>query len=237
MMMPVAILAGGLATRLHPVTEKIPKALVDINGVPFIHYQLKYLKDQGIFNVVLCVGHMGDLIKESIGSGEKFGLKVTYSFDGPVLLGTGGALRQALPQLGKRFFVLYGDSFLPIQFRGVQEAFVAQGKPALMTIMENKGQWDTSNVIYDGSKLKLISYNKEAPSPEMTFIDYGVSVLSAKTLYQYSESGKFELSNLYHELAKKDQLAGHQVQERFYEIGSLEGLEDTKAYFKERDVI
>jgi MurNAc alpha-1-phosphate uridylyltransferase len=235
MMMPVAILSGGLATRLYPVTEKIPKALVDINGIPFIHYQLKYLKDQGILNAVLCVGHMGGLIKESVGNGAMFGLKVTYSFDGPVLLGTGGALRKALPQLGKQFFVLYGDSFLPIQFRGVQEEFIAQGKPALMTIMENKGQWDKSNVVYDGGK--LISYNKEAPSPEMTFIDYGVGVLTAKTLGQYPESEKFELSSLYHELAKKGQLAGHQVQERFYEIGSLEGLEDTKAYFKERHVI
>ncbi len=235
MMMPVAILSGGLATRLYPVTEKIPKALVDINGIPFIHYQLKYLKDQGILHVVLCVGNMGDLIKESVGNGAMFGLKVTYSFDGPVLLGTGGALRKALPQLGKRFYVLYGDSFLPIQFRDVQEAFVAQGKPALMTIMENKGQWDKSNVVYRGGE--LISYNKESPNPEMTFIDYGIGVLSAKTLDQYPESEKFELANLYHELAKKGQLAGHQVQERFYEIGSLEGLEDAKAYFNERDVI
>ena len=235
MMMPVAILSGGLATRLYPVTETTPKSLVDINGKPFIYHQLEHLKDQGIDRVILCVGHMGELIQESVGDGAKFGLKVTYSFDGPVLLGTGGALRRALPQLGEQFFVLYGDSFLPIQFREVQEAFVAQGKPALMTIMENKGQWDKSNVVYDGGK--LISYNKEAPSPEMTFIDYGVGVLTAKTLDQYPESEKFELSNLYHELAKKGQLAGHQVQERFYEIGSLEGLADTKAYFKERDVI
>ena len=227
-MLPVAILAGGLAQRLHPVTKKIPKALIDINGEPFIYHQLNYLKDQGIVRVVLCVGHMGELIQEYVGNGEMFGLKVSYSFDGPVLLGTGGALRKALPQLGKHFFVLYGDSFLPIQFESVQDTFFSKAKPALMTVVENKGQWDQSNVVYQ--KEEIIDYNKESPRPEMTFIDYGLGVLSAKIIQEYPESKEFDLANVYHNLAKRGQLAGHQADNRFYEIGSLAGIEDTKTF-------
>src|ERR1700674_3091701 len=132
---PVAILAGGMATRLRPISENVPKSLIEVAGQPFVIRQLRYLGTQGIDRAVLCVGHLGDQIEAIVGNGSEFGLQVTYSFDGPKLLGTGGALRQALPLLGEYFFVLYGDSFLPVDFGSIQQAFVASTRPALMTVL------------------------------------------------------------------------------------------------------
>ena len=156
-MLPVAILAGGLATRLRPITQTIPKALIEVAGKPFIHHQLDYLKKQGIEQVVLCIGYLGEMIQEVVGDGSTFGLRVIYSPDGPVLLGTGGALRQALPMLGEDFFVLYGDSYLPVDFRAVQEAYLASHQPALMTVLKNGDRWDKSNVLFDQGR--LVEYN------------------------------------------------------------------------------
>ena len=157
-MLPVAILAGGLATRLRPITEKIPKALVEVAGKPFVFHQLDWLQRQKVDRVVLCVGYLSEMIREQVGSGERWGIEVKYSLDGEKLLGTGGALKKAVPLLGKEFFVFYGDSFLPIDFLPVQEAFRASGRPALMTFLRNQGRWDRSNV--EASDGNLIAYNK-----------------------------------------------------------------------------
>lgn len=228
-MLPVAILAGGLATRLRPITETIPKALVDVVGEPFICRQLAYLHEQGIQDVVLCIGYLGEMIQAVVGDGARFGLKVTYSSDGPVLLGTGGALRQALPLLGKEFFVLYGDSFLPVGFAPVEKAFWESGKAALMTVLKNGDRWDKSNVIFSGGE--LLEYNKKVPRPEMTFIDYGLGVLASHVLEDYVDGEAFDLAEVYHALSMRGQLAGYEVHERFYEIGSNGGLKETEVYF------
>jgi N-acetyl-alpha-D-muramate 1-phosphate uridylyltransferase len=231
-MLSVAILAGGLATRLHPITEKIPKSLVIVAGRPFICWQLEYLRRQGIQRVTLCVGHLGEMIKAEVGSGERFGLEVSYAPDGPVLLGTGGALRKTLPLLGEAFFVLYGDSFLPIQFQAVENAYALSGKPALMTVLANADRWDKSNVLFQDGE--LIEYNKHTPRPEMAYIDYGLGVLQAATLLPYPMDRPFDLADLYHDLSLRGHLVGHEVHERFYEIGSHTGLQETEAYFLER---
>jgi NDP-sugar pyrophosphorylase family protein len=228
-MLPVAILAGGLATRLRPITETIPKALVDVAGEPFICRQLQYLQAQGIQEVVLCIGYLGEMIQSVVGDGARFGLKVTYSPDGPVLLGTGGALRQALPLLGKEFFVLYGDSFLPVEFAPVEKAFFASGKAALMTVLKNGDRWDKSNVIF--SEGELLEYNKRAPRPKMAYIDYGLGVISSHVLEDYAAGEAFDLAEVYHALSLQGQLAGYEVHERFYEIGSHSGLKETETYF------
>ena len=177
-MLPVAILAGGLATRLRPITEKIPKALVEVAGKPFVFHQLDWLKRQKVDRVVLCVGYLGEMIREQVGFGERWGMKIQYSLDGEKLLGTGGALKKALTILGKEFFAFYGDSFLPIDFLPVQEAFRATGRPALMTFLRNQGRWDRSNV--EASDGKLITYNKREPTSAMEHIDYGLGALSEK---------------------------------------------------------
>lgn len=228
-MFSVAILAGGLATRLRPITETIPKALVDVAGKPFIVRQLSYLREQGISHVVLCIGYLGDMVREVVGSGESFGLEVTYSEDGPNLLGTGGALAKAIPLLGDDFFVLYGDSFLPLDFSAVQEAYEKSKQPALMTILKNQNQWDKSNVLFlDG---RLLEYNKREPRAEMAYIDYGLGVVSASVLKQRLVGQSFDLADVYQALSLQGQLAGLEVHERFYEIGSHTGLKETEDYF------
>jgi NDP-sugar pyrophosphorylase family protein len=231
MSLPVAIVAGGLATRLHPITQEIPKSLLDVAGKPFIVRQLDYLRQQGITRVVLCLGYLGEQVEAVVGDGSVFDLDVRYSWDGPRLLGTGGALRQALPLLGEQFFVVYGDSYLPIDFRAVERDFLASGKPALMTVLKNGDQWDKSNVLFrDGC---IAEYNKRVPRPEMAHIDYGLGALSALVLEDAPADEPFDLADIYYELSLKGLLAGYEVFERFYEIGSHKGLDETIEYFKQ----
>lgn len=223
-MFPVAILAGGLATRLRPITTQMPKAMVDVAGRPFISWQLDYLREQGITHITLCVGYLGEQIEAYVGDGLSHGLQVNYCYDGPTLLGTGGALRQALPKLGEVFFVFYGDSYLPINFRQVAEDFKRQAKPALMTVLKNNNQWDKSNVVF--SHGMLLEYNKHHPKAEMAYIDYGLGIMSASVLSQYPDKKPFDLADVYHQLSITENLAGYEVFERFYEIGSHDGLKE-----------
>jgi N-acetyl-alpha-D-muramate 1-phosphate uridylyltransferase len=228
--LPVAILAGGLATRLHPITETVPKALVDVAGTPFILRQLDYLRRQGVSRVVLCVGFLGEQIEAAVGNGSALGLSVSYSQDWPKLMGTGGALRQALPLLDSQFLVLYGDSYLPIDFASVEREFLASGKPALMTVQRNADRWDKSNVLFENNV--LVEYNKRAPTPEMRHIDYGLGAITARVLADDGTMGPVDLADIYHGLSLSRQLAGYEVHERFYEIGSHKGLAEATEYFR-----
>jgi NDP-sugar pyrophosphorylase family protein len=224
---PVAILAGGLATRLRPLTEKIPKVLVHVAGKPFLTHQLDLLRRQGLTRVVLCLGHLGEMVREQFGDGSAHGVRLDYSFDGPVLLGTGGALKQARPWLGEKFFVLYGDSYLPIDFAPVADCFERSGKLGLMTVYRNEGRYDTSNVVFANGE--IVVYDKKARLPEMRHIDYGLSVFRATALDEYPPGVKFDLAELMQRLVARRQLAGFEVLERFYEIGSPGGLAELEA--------
>lgn len=221
---PLAILAGGLATRLRPITETIPKSLVSVAGRPFIEHQLEQLQREGIRRVVLCVGYLGEMVRDVVGDGSRFGLRVDYSFDGPKLLGTGGALRQALPLLGDTFFVLYGDSYLPIPFAPVAETFLKSGKQGLMTVYRNEGSYDTSNVVFADGRIRI--YDKKAKLPEMRHIDYGLELLKPAAFEPFAGREAFDLAELLQNLLSRDQLAGHEVTTRFYEIGSHAGLNE-----------
>ncbi len=226
--MPVAILAGGLATRLRPITEKIPKALIEVAGKPFIFHQLQYLHKEGIRKVVLCLGYLCEMIEKEVGDGSIFDLDITYSYDGDFLLGTGGAIKKALPLLDENFYVLYGDSFLPIHYRPVEETFLKSKKPALMTVILNENKWDKSNVIFKDEL--IIEYNKKKPKPAMKFIDYGLGILSKSLFDSYEEKVAFDLADLYHLLSIQNRLAGFEANERFYEIGSHQGIKETELY-------
>ena len=228
--LPVAILAGGLATRLRPITEKIPKVLVPIAGQPFLNHQLELLRHQGTTRVVLCLGHLGEMVREQFGDGSAHGVRLDYSFDGPVLLGTGGALKQALRLLGEKFFVLYGDSYLPIPFAPVAESFERSGKLGLMTVYRNEGRYDTSNVVFADGAIQV--YDKKTRRPEMRHIDYGLSVFRAAALDEYPPGTKFDLADLMQRLVARRQLAGFEVAERFYEIGSHEGLAELESLLR-----
>jgi N-acetyl-alpha-D-muramate 1-phosphate uridylyltransferase len=224
-MLPVAILAGGLATRLKPLTERVPKSLVVVAGEPFIAHQLRLLKKNGFECAMLCVGHLGEMIEEVIGNGNVFGLNVEYSYDGSELAGTAGAVRSALSRLGPSFFVLYGDSYLPCDYRAVQQAFESAGKSGLMTVFRNDGQWDTSNVEFEAGR--ILAYSKKNRTPRMRYIDYGLGIFRAGTFSQIQAK---DLADVYEGLLKTGQLAAFEVHERFYEIGSPAGLEETSRY-------
>jgi NDP-sugar pyrophosphorylase family protein len=217
----VAILAGGMATRLRPITEKIPKSLVPVAGKPFLTHQLELLHARGIRHVVLCVGHLGEMIQLDYGN-QAQGVKLDYSFDGAKLLGTGGAIKRALPILGPEFFVLYGDSYLPIEYRPIAEFFHASGKLGCMTVYRNEGKFDTSNVLFADCEIKV--YDKKVRLPEMRHIDYGLSLFKAAAFEGYSADQAFDLAEVMGKLVREKQLAGYEVKERFYEIGSPAGL-------------
>ena len=204
-MLPLALLAGGLATRLNAIAAGQPKSLVRVAGEPFIAHQLRLLRREGVTRVVLCLGHLGTMIEAFVGDGSAFGLDIVCQFDGDTLLGTGGALRQALPLLGERFLVLYGDSYLDIPFAPVQQAFERSGAAALMTVLRD---------------------------PQMHYIDYGLSVASADVFAALPAGQAFDLADLYGSLATQGRLAGYEVFRRFYEIGTPQGLADTEAFLR-----
>jgi NDP-sugar pyrophosphorylase family protein len=230
-MLPVAILAGGLATRLRPVTETIPKSLVEINGEPFLAHQLRLLHARGVRRVTLCVGHLAQRIEEYAGNGSRFGVEIRYSADGPALRGTAGAIAQALPLLGESFFVLYGDSYLPCDYAAVERAFTESGKSALMTVYRNEGQWDTSNVEFEGGH--IAAYDKKLRTPAMRHIDYGLGVFRAAVFAETPREGAFDLADVYGRLLADGQLAGFESPQRFYETGSFQGIEELAAHLEQ----
>lgn len=223
---PVAILAGGLATRLRPITEKIPKSLVPVAGRPFLAHQLELLHARDIRRAVLCIGYLGEMIQKDFGN-EKFGVKLEYSFDGPKLLGTGGAIKRAVPLLGEEFFVLYGDSYLPIDYAPIADFFHRSGKQGLMTVFRNEGKFDTSNVVFTDGEIKV--YDKKNKLPEMQHIDYGLSLFKASVFDAYAPDQVFDLAEVMGRLVREKQLAGFEVPERFYEIGSPAGLAELES--------
>jgi len=228
---PVAILAGGLATRLRPITKKIPKSLVSVAGEPFLAHQLKLLHARGIHRAVLCVGHLGEMIQHEFG-GDKFGVKLDYSFDGDKLLGTGGAIKRALPKLGDEFFILYGDSYLPIDYAPVAEFFHRSGKPGLMTVFRNEGKFDTSNVVFANGK--IVVYDKKLKSPEMKYIDYGLSLFKSSVFNKFPADEKFDLADVMQKLVHEKNLAGYETHERFYEMGSPAGLAELETLLQSK---
>jgi NDP-sugar pyrophosphorylase family protein len=231
-MPPLALLAGGLATRLRPHTLQVPKAMIEVAGEPFIAHQLRLLRREGVSRVVLCVGYLGEQIEACVKDGSEHDIAVDYSYDGPKLLGTGGALRKAIPKLGEEFLVMYGDSWLDTNFSPVVDAFRNSGKPALMTVFRNDGHWDVSNVWYEDGSIRR--YDKHERLPQMRHIDWGLTAVKADLLLQQNADSAFDLADVYSGLSRRNELAGHEVTTRFYEIGSLEGLRETDALLRQQ---
>ena len=224
---PVILLAGGLATRLRPITEKIPKALVEVAGQPFIAHQLRLLQSCGVRFVIILAWYKGEMIREYVGDGSQFGVDVQYAFDGDIPLGTGGAIRHALTLWNGPFFVLYGDSYLPCDYADIQAHFDHHRRSGLMTVYRNRGQWDTSNVEFvDG---QILRYDKKRRTPQMEFIDYGLGLFKPKVFASLPEGQPADLSNVYQDLISHNDLLAYEVNQRFYEIGSLEGLRELDA--------
>ena len=219
-----------MATRLRPITEKIPKLLVEVAGEPFFSHQLRLLKKNGLTRIVLCVGYLGEMIVDQYGDGAKWGVHIDYAFDGPKLLGTGGALIAALPKLGDAFYVLYGDSYLPIDYGAVGSFFLRSGRLGLMTVFENHGRYDTSNVQFADNEIKI--YDKKNKVPAMHHIDYGLGVFRAAAFDGFARDAVVDLAEVQKSLVARHQLAGYELKERFYEIGSHEGLNELDALLR-----
>jgi N-acetyl-alpha-D-muramate 1-phosphate uridylyltransferase len=224
-MPPIAVLAGGLATRMRPLTEQLPKALLEVAGEPFMAHQLRLFAREGISDVKLLVGYGWEQIKHFVGDGSRFGVEVDYIVDGPMLLGTGGAVRHALDRLGPEFLVTYCDSWLDAPYAPVVEAFRSSGQPALMCVFLNENRWDTSNVHYEDGIIRR--YSKKIRLPEMRHIDWGLGMLKASVVAPRPMDEPWDLSELYEGLATCGRLAGCEMTRRFYEIGSFEGLAET----------
>lgn len=229
---PLALLAGGLGTRLGALTAHQPKSLVPVAGRPFVAHQLALLARSGVRRVVVCTGHFSRAITETVGDGSRWGLHVAYSDDGPSRCGTAGALRRALPLLGDSFWVLYGDSYLETDYIApLRQLLSDPAALGLMTVCHNRNQWDRSNVaVHQG---RVVVYDKRSSDASMEYIDYGLGVLRAEALRQGEES---DLADVYARLARSGQLLARPVSGRFYEIGSPAGLADTAAYLARPEV-
>jgi NDP-sugar pyrophosphorylase family protein len=228
-MPPIAVLAGGLATRMQPATLSVPKSMLEVAEEPFIAHQLRLFRREGVGRVVLCLGYLGEQVAAFVGDGRRYGLQTEYSYDGDIMLGTGGALRRALPLLGDEFLVTYGDSYLDIPFRPLVDAFHAADLCGLMTVFRNDGRLDTSNVEFaDG---RIIDYSK-TPTPRMTYIDFGLTMLSASSLSTFAEGEAFDLADVYRQLVHEGRMVGLEIERRFYEIGSPAGLAETDTYLR-----
>lgn len=232
MSLPVAILAGGRATRLGDVAAARPKVLVEVAGRPFAEHQIRLLQVAGITHVVWLVGHHAEQVEAALGDGRQWDMRFTFVHDGPVPLGTGGAVRGAAAHLGKAFFVMYGDSYLECDYTAVAQAFWDRGCAGLMTVYRNDGRWDTSNVeLADG---RIAAYDKHTPHAAMRHIDWGLGVFRASAFDRYPAAVPFDLAQVYQDLLADDELAAYEVDRRFYEIGSPAGLAETDAYLRAR---
>jgi N-acetyl-alpha-D-muramate 1-phosphate uridylyltransferase len=226
--MQIVILAGGLATRLRPLTQSIPKSLINIEGKPFIEYQIDLLKQQGLTDVVLCVGYLGEQIEACIGDGSRFGVKVQYSYETDRLLGTAGAVKQAELLLSEEFFIMYGDSYLFFDCAEILSFFNCFNKLGMMTVYKNRNQFDKSNIIVDGNLVKV--YDKKKKLETMDYIDYGLLFLRKECLDSIPDNKFYSLEELLTPLVNKQQILAYKVSERFYEIGSFEGIKEFNKY-------
>ena len=225
----VLILCGGLATRLQPITKTIPKSLVMVNNKPMLQYQLDMLQKQGIRHVVLCVGYLGEMIRDTFGDKYR-DILLEYSFDGPKLMGTGGAIKKAYSKLSDTFFVLYGDSYLPVEYKPILEYFHTTNKEGLMTLFKNNNLYDISNVVFKDNQ--IICYDKKNKITDMNYIDYGLSIFNVSVFKTYPADCSFDLSQVMVNLVNDKQLAGYEVFNRFYEMGSINGLNELELYLK-----
>ena len=220
----MVILAGGLGTRLRPLTSEVPKALIPIGGKPFLHHQIDLLKRRGIRDIVLCVGHLGDRVKDYFGDGRWLGVRIRYSEEESQLLGTAGAIKNAEPLLRDDFFLMYGDSYLMIDYREIMRYFRRFDRLGLMVVWRNVDRFERSNVMVEGNL--VTAYNKDQKSPDMVYINYGLSVLRKEALAFIPAGRPFSQEDFYQILIDQGELLAFEVEQRFYEIGSPKGLEE-----------
>tara|TARA_B100000959_G_scaffold247312_1_gene273518 strand:- start:210 stop:896 length:687 start_codon:yes stop_codon:yes gene_type:complete len=221
------VLCGGKGTRVSKFTKQIPKCLIDINGKPFLYYQLKFLKKNNINNVVISVGYLAKKVREYIKNNIDF-INIKIKDDGKKLLGTGGAILKSTNLLKTNFFVIYGDSYLNFKLKKL----VKKKNLVTMAIFKNNNKYDKSNIELNNSE--KIFYYKNKDNKKLQFIDYGASYVNKQIFKGIKKNVKFDLSDLFEEISKKNMLSGYKVRKRFYEIGSYSGIKDLKNYLKKK---
>lgn len=227
--MQIVILCGGLATRLGSLAKDIPKSMIEIQGKPFLEYQIENVKKHSITDIVLCIGHLSEQIKDYFGNGKKLGVNICYSYDKDKPLGPIGALKNAESLLQDTFFIMYGDSYVFVDFDKVYSYFKKQNKTALMVVYQNFDKFDTSNIIINNEKVAKYGGEK---TKETTYIDYGVS-LFRKKIFENIPADTFYLTNdLFSKLVKQKELLAYEVKKRFYHIGTPEALKEFKKYIE-----
>jgi N-acetyl-alpha-D-muramate 1-phosphate uridylyltransferase len=228
--MQTAILTGGLATRLNTLRLEVPKSMIEVGGKPFLQYQIELLKKNNIYDIILCVGHLGDQIIVYFGDGSQFGVNIKYSWEKEELLGTGGALKKASPLLNDTFIVMYGDSYLDFNYNSFIELFYQSQVSALMAVYKNNDTLDKSNVSFNNGK--ILNYDKRGKTKIAYYIDYGATILSKKVLDIIPNNKFYDLADVFNYLSLKNTLFGYEVKNRFYEIGSVMGLRDFEEYMQ-----
>lgn len=226
--MQAVILAGGLGTRLRPLTQTLPKVLIPVRGRPFVDYQLDLLKKSGIDDFVFCLGHLGKKVQSHLGDGSAYGCEIRYSFDGPRLLGPAGALKRAEKLLQNRFFVTYGDAYLRAPYREIMETFGFSRKLALMSVYRNENRFGKSDVVVEGGA--VIRYDKKNRVRGMDWINYGLTALRKEALDLIPEGVFCDEEAFYGSLIKRKELLAFEVKQRFYEIGTPASLSEFEAF-------
>lgn len=235
--MQVVVLVGGLGTRLGELTGNMPKPMVGVHGKPFFLYMLELLKWHGFRQFHFCIGYQGKAIKKYFGNGDKFGVHITYSSDETKLLGTAGALRNALAMLEEDFLLIYGDSYMDIGYNELVYRYIQlkkQGhKKAIMAIFQNNDRYDKSNVLFKNGR--IIAYDKKNPTPDMQHIDYGISVLNKKLIAGIPRDQVADLASLYNKTAREGSVAAYPIRKRFYEIGTPTSLTEFRKFVQKRN--
>jgi len=224
----IVIIAGGLATRLQPITETIPKSMVLLKGKPFFEYQIELCKKNGVREIIFCGGHLWEQVNNYFGNGEKFGVKIIYSIENEKL-DTGGAVKNAFEHLDDEFFVMYGDSYLTLDWQKAYKFLKKSGAKGLMTTYENNWHPEPSNVLVGGGGY-IKEYNKEKPGKEMRFIEYGINIFP-KDIIKKIPGKSFPISRYFDFLIKRGQLVSYPSKDRFFEVGCFEGIDGCLKYF------
>lgn len=222
--MQIVILTGGLATRLSPLTDNIPKSMIRVGNKPFLQHQIELLKGNGVLDIVLCVGHLSYMIKDYFGDGRRFGVNIQYSDEGENLLGTGGALKKAEPLLEDEFFLVYGDSYLMFDYQAIESYYKKFQAFCILVVYKNQNLYDKSNIRLKDSL--VTAYDKTNPDGKLIYIDAGLSILRKEVLNQIPLVTPSPLEELYQKIIAKREMLAYEVNQRFYEIGSAQGLKE-----------
>lgn len=223
--MQIVIIAGGLATKLEGLSINTPKSMIRVGDKPFLQYQIELLKKSNVKNIVLCIGHLGNQIKEYFGSGGRFNVEIKYSEDGEKLLGTGGALKKAESLLEDNFMLMWGDSYLLLDYKNIWDTFLGNNnKEGLMVVYKNYNKRVPSNVIIKDGVVKL--YDKQNLTPEMIYVDGGLSILRKSVLSRIPAEKPFAVETIFNQLSLERNLLAYETQQCFYEIGSVAGLKE-----------